>query len=208
MRAARRRPLAALALAGALAGCAQPEVPQDHFYRLAPAPVSPVATATPLPGTVVVLRFSSDGLLGQRPLVFADAESAESLQQYHYHLWTDPPTRMLQDLTVQALRQAAVADTVVTPDLQLRADWEFSGSLRRLEHLHGETPRVVVAVEFGLVRARDGALAWHASYEEEEAAAGGGIADAVQAMSRALSRIFGAASADLAASAAGTADGG
>jgi ABC-type uncharacterized transport system auxiliary subunit len=154
-----------LAAVAALAGCAQQKIPQDSFYRLSnSASVSPAGA--PLDGTLVVPRFLSDGLLSERPVVFALNNSPQRLQQYNYHFWVESPSRMIQELTVDYLRKANLAPRVVTPEFRTPGDYELTGKIKRFEQVQGRPPRAVVTLEFGLYRVRDGHLLHLESYEK------------------------------------------
>ena len=156
----------------ALTGCAGGATPEEHFYRI---PVTlddetvrqsavgqsaavqrgvaqGQAAQNYLDGILEVQRFTADALLGGQRVVFAHTDTPFSLKQYHYHAWADPPPRMLQELTVQVLRRAGVAQEVVTPELRVRPGYELRGNIKHLEHIRGEPSRVKVAVEFALSR--------------------------------------------------------
>ena len=86
---------AIIAMAATLGGCGVPAVPDFTYYRLPrPAPIAP--EASPLYGDIVVDVFGADGLYADQALVYALDADAGELRQYHYQLWTDPPTRVLQ----------------------------------------------------------------------------------------------------------------
>jgi len=82
--------------------------------------------------------------VGQRPLVYAEAGARHALHQYNYHFWADTPPRMAQELTVDMLRAAQVAEPVVTPEVRIRADYELTGKIKLLEHIRGERSSVIV----------------------------------------------------------------
>lgn len=173
-----------------LAGCGQQsKVPQDSFYRLT-APASLAPSATGLDGVLVVSRFLADGLLSERPLVYARPASPEKLQQYNYHFWVESPARMLQELTVDYLRKAAAAPMVVTPELRAAAAYELIGKIKRLEQVRGDDPRAVVSLEFGLYRIKDGSLILLRSYDKSVALNGDDVSAAAAAMSDAVSEVL------------------
>lgn len=189
-------------LAGTLAlslvsGCAGPPAPEDHHFRLVPE--TPAALSAPvLDGPLRVKRFTADGLLAQRPLVYAKSSSPQALQQYNYHFWADVPTVMVQELVVRALRDARVSAQVTTPAHGVDADYELVGRIDRLEHVLGESPSVSVALEFGIVHPGRRELVWLRSYVVERPVDGPGVAAAVNAMSLALSDILSRVVDDLA----------
>lgn len=191
--------LALLAAFGILvvAGCAQVPVPQDHFYRLVVSAPAHRLERPLMPGTLVVNRFLADGLLSERAVVYMTAGAPNELEQYHYRYWSDPPTRLLQDLTIDYLRAAGVAREVVSPAMRARADYTLTGKLKRLELVRGAHPRAVVAVELGIERERDGRLVWLKGYEASRPVASDDVVALAAALGHALDDIFGKVVADL-----------
>lgn len=185
-------PAAALALTTILAGClgSAPPVPRDHYYRIvvsAPA----AAKRNLLPGVLVVEPLQADGLLRERPLLYSLSGKPHEVQQHDYHYWSEAPPRMLQDQMVAYLRRSAIADSVVTPEMRVNADYRLSGKAKRLERLiGGGPPRVFVELELALVRVSDGSLLAIDSYSEEIAATNGDVKAAVVALNQATARIF------------------
>jgi len=180
---------AGLLLCLALAGCAQAPVPPDRFYRLLP-PAPPALDRPALPGTLLVKRFSADGVLAQRAMVHADAAAPGVLYQYHYHFWADAPTALLQAVTVQALRAARVAREVVTPELGVDARYELVGRVRRLEHLLGDAPAAAVSLELIITSAEREAPLVVGDYQLTLPVADASVDTAVDAMSEAVGRIL------------------
>ncbi|MDX1514342.1 MAG: ABC-type transport auxiliary lipoprotein family protein [Gammaproteobacteria bacterium] len=186
-------------LSVALAGCGtQSTVPQDSFYRLtSDGPVTPVGKE--LNGVLVVPRFLSDGLLSERPMVYAAADSPEKLQQYNYHFWIESPARMLQELTVDFLRRSGAASMVVTPEFRAAGAYELIGKIKRLEQIRGAAQRVAVALEFGLYRTKDGQLIFLRTYDQSVPLQGEDVAAAAAAMSGAVNTVLAALARDIAA---------
>lgn len=173
----------------ALAGCGQPQVPQDRFYRLATALPEKTFETPRLEGSLVVERFVADGLISERSIVYATSSDTE-LEQYHYHYWIDSPTRMLQELMVSYLRAVNLATQVVTSEFRIAPDYTLSGKIKRLEQVRGGSPQVVAELEFGLKSRTGGGLLWLKEYRVEEDAADDSVGSAVNALSKAVSRIY------------------
>jgi len=183
---------AALLLAASLGGClgAAPPVPRDNFYRIMVTPPQP-AEAPLFAGIVSVAPLDADGLLRERPILFSSSGGPQKIQQHDYHYWIEPPARMLQAQLVDYLRGSAMADSVVTPELRLAADYEISGKIKRMERLLGSGPaRVVAELELAMVETRTRRLIVVGTYSAEVPTADGDVASSVLALDEALSDIF------------------
>jgi ABC-type uncharacterized transport system auxiliary subunit len=179
------------------AGCLGGPGPADHFYRLAAsAPAHPLA-APRLEGTVEVERFLADGVIAERPLLFARRDAPNEVVQQRYHYWTESPTSLLQEALVGFLRQANLAGTVVTPQLGVQPDWVVRGRIVRFERLTGGgAPVAIVALELSLTRA-GGKLVHVDTYRAERPVAGEGEQAVVDALAGGVAEIYGRFVADI-----------
>lgn len=183
--------IAGLALLGGLTACGSaPPVPEDHFYRLQAVYAGSAPVAKVLAGTVEIDRFVADGLTSERPVVYSEAGKPNEVKAYHYHFWIKAPTVMLRDELVTFLREAGVADTVVTPAMRVQADYVLTGKIKHLEQVIGEPGRTMLEVELGLRRPSDGKLLFLKSYRQENASGGPDVASAVDSLNTALSIIY------------------
>ena len=187
-----RTPVSVLlaAVVALLGACAQPELPSDVWYRLqVPAPAAPAA-APSLGGGLEVARPRAEGVVAERPLVYAEADMPNRFYQYTYHHWAEPPARMLQDELVDYLRAAGAADRVTLPEQRADAEWLLSTRLRGLEQVRGADGHVHVLLEFTLRRAADGALVWTRQMERRRETVDSSLPAAVGAFEAALASIF------------------
>ena len=188
-----KRLLLLAALAPFLAGClgSAPPVPRGHYYRLLVPTPQAGAGAAPLPGILSVELLQADGLLRERPLLYSESGESYELQQHNYHYWNDAPPRMLQDQMVTYLRRSGVSRQVVTPDMRIRADYQVSGKVRRLERLlGGGPPRVFVEIELALLRLTDERVLVVETFSAEEPAGDETVDAAIVALNRATAEIF------------------
>jgi len=172
----------------ALAACAQPELPKDHYYRLQVQ--APDKDKVLFKGTVEVERFLADGLTAGRPIVYSEAGSDHQLLQYHYHFWTEPPVVMLRDQLIDFLRAAKVADMIVSPEMRSRPDYRLTAKIKRLEKIVGAKPSAVVELQLGLQDEQNGDIIHLANYRVEVGAQSDSVGDAVIAMNKALTEIY------------------
>lgn len=176
-----------------LAGCfgSAPPVPRDHYYRLLVSSPVDISAKGRLAGVMRVELLQADGLIRERPLLYSESGASHEVQQHNYHYWTDAPPRMLQDQLVAYLRQSNIARSVVTPDMRVRADYQISGKVKRLERLlGGGPPRVFVELELALVRLSDNTLLLVDNFSDQEEEAGKGVGAAIIALNKATGRVF------------------
>lgn len=118
-----------------LAGCGAATVPDFTYFRL-PRPEPIQALASPLfRDPVVVDVFGADGLYADQALIYAVDPGAQQLRQYHYQLWTDPPTRILQRRLIAQLREAGVAKQVTDELPASKAAIRISGIILRFDRV-------------------------------------------------------------------------
>ncbi|MFQ5785542.1 MAG: ABC-type transport auxiliary lipoprotein family protein [Alphaproteobacteria bacterium] len=176
-----------------LAGCmgSPPPVPRDHYYRIVVPLPAAQSGETLLPGVVSVAPLDADGLLRERPLLYSLSQNGNEVRQYDYYYWTDSPTRMLQSQMVAYLQRSGLARSVVTPALQVSADYEVKGRIKRFERLLGDgPPRVVAELDLALVALDDSRLVVNGSYAAEIDSADDSMDAAVDALNEALAAIL------------------
>ena len=195
------RPIAhavlALAAAVALAGCGAPTVPDFTYYRL-PRPAPLDAAPAPLFGDVVVDVFAADGLYGDQALIYADDPGAHELHQYHYQLWTDPPTRVLQRRMIEQLRKTGVASEITDELPASHPAIRISGTILRFDRAPNGSGGFTATVALKL-RADDpsGLPMLDDYYRAEKPAADASMRATVDAYGAALDEVFAAFYADL-----------
>ena len=76
----------------------------------------------------------SNVLYSERPLVYSDYSSVH-LRQYHYHKWSDPLPRMLQNHLIDFLNKTRAAGMVTSEGARIRPDYIIYGHIKRFDHL-------------------------------------------------------------------------
>ena len=189
-----------VALCSILAGCGGQgvPVPSDRFHRLHVGGPATVYETPRLGGTVEVGRFDADGVLQGREIVFVEHENPNVMHQYQYQLWADPPTRMLQAATVDYLRDARVADQIVTAGLRVEPSYTLTADIKKLEHVIGNSSSVLVELEYSLRDYRRGDLVWVKTYKVAKPVGDSSVSAATEAMSQAVDEILSNLTTDLA----------
>ncbi len=176
----------ALASAFVFAACASGPAPVDHFYRIEVGKPS-ITSGSPLPGTIHVNPLRTDGLIGQRHLLYRQSEGTAEIAQHSYHLWADPPAIAIQTALIGFLRDAGAAAIVMEANARSRPNYTISGRIHQLERVLGDEPAVVVKLDLTVTSA-DGDLLVHESYSERRAAAD--VAESALAIGDAVHGIF------------------
>lgn len=192
------RTTVSLALLATVTGCGSaPPVPEDHYFRLQAVFAGQPATTKLFDGTIEVDRFVADGLTSERSIVYSDKGKSHQVMAYHYQFWIKPPTVMLRDELVSFLREANVADSVVTPEMRIDAKYVLTGKIRHLEQVRGDANRGLLELELGLRDPRSGKLLFLKSYRADNQAGGDGVEDAVESLNTGLSIVYADFLADL-----------
>lgn len=168
------------------AACAGGPAPVDHFYRIEVGKPSSTGGFA-LSGPIHVNPLRTDGLIGQRRMLYRQNEATAEIAQHAYHRWADPPAIALQTALVGFLRDAGAAEIVMEANARSRPDYTISGRIHRLERILGGEPAVVVELELTMMSSK-GELLVHESYRETRAAAD--VAEAARAIGDAVHGIF------------------
>ncbi len=166
-----------------VAACSSPPVPTDTFYNLTSGRSVGADSQMKISGALEVPPFRAEGVINERAIVYRETDTTQ--KQYTYHYWSEPPAIMIQRSVIDALRSAQAFDQVAAPEIRTNRDYELTGILRRLEHVVGDTSKVVVEFDVGLRRIRGNDLVFLKTYRTERDT-GRGVAAAVSTMSAAL----------------------
>lgn len=181
-----------------LSACSPAPVPDVTYYRLPAAqPITRVARAlSSLP--IEVATFRAEGLYAEQAVLYATTPDARALRAYHYQLWSDPPSRHLQDRLTIRLRDSGIAPLVSdrlpasVPALRVR------GRILRYERVKTATGAVMASVAFEMrVEQGGGEPLLEQRYSAEQAAADDSMAGTVNAFGGAVDAAFTKFQADL-----------
>lgn len=171
-----------------VACAAQPPATQDRYYRIDVQ--QPASVGVILPGTLEMEPFGAEGLVAGRAIIHVETEGATTLQEYNYDFWAEPPGIMIRDDLMSYLRDAGVANAIVTPEMRASADYVLSGRVSRLEMVRGPTPKAYVELEIAITKESNGKVRLVKSYGLSVAATDGTVEAAVAAANRGVEAIF------------------
>lgn len=193
--------IAALALGVAACGHVV-EVPDHSYFRMPPPAVLPVSAEQVFDMPIVVGLFAADGLYADRALIHAVDAEARELRQYHYQLWTDPPTRLLQRRLLVELRESAIAPMVIDQLAASQDALRISGLILRFERVPRPEGGWLAAVALKLRADRaDGTPFIDEVYRADVVADGARLVATTDALAKAVDTIFAEFHSDLLAQA-------
>ncbi len=183
----------------ALAGCASgPGIPETTFFRLPPA--AAVESAPPrLDAPLVVEAFYADGVHADQALLYGLDPEGERLRAYHYQMWVDPPTRLLQRRLIRVLAESGIAPLVTGRLPPKTRQYRLQMRIEGFERLpRGEDAWAVrVALRARLDGSDAAAPLLDRAYSRELDVTGRSVRESVRRMGAALDQIHAELIADL-----------
>ena len=182
-----------------LGACSPPAVPDVTYFRMPAAAALPHADKPLSALPIEVEVFTAEGIYAEQALIYSTTPDGSSLRTYHYHLWSDPPTRSLQARLTGALRDsgisALVTDRLPASDQALR----IRGRIVRYERVERaeKSYDVQVALEIR-VEQDSGEPLIEQTYSADAKADDATMASTVRAFAIAVDQVFAKFYADFA----------
>lgn len=174
-----------------LTACSAPQPLPDFRYYALPEPTRVEPLAQPRFDVPLVIDYlRADGVRGERPILYTSAADRIKLLQYHYQLWSEPPTTLVQQFLLRKLDSRRVAP-LVTDQLTLRLPAvRITGDLLRFERArNGESWSAAVSVRLRALYDRGEMPLLDRAYSAEIPAADGNLESSVAAFQQALDHI-------------------
>jgi cholesterol transport system auxiliary component len=184
-----RAPLLA-ALTVLLASCSPPSVPDVTYFRM-PAPATQPRAEKPISVLPIeVETFRAEGLYAEQAVLYAATPDAGALRAYHYQLWSDPPSRALQERLTNRLRDRGLAPLVSDRLPASVQALRVQGRILRFERIKLDNgAKASVAFEMR-VEQGSGEPLLEQSYTAEQPAADDSMAATVTAFATAVDTTF------------------
>ncbi|MEO8672635.1 MAG: ABC-type transport auxiliary lipoprotein family protein [Tahibacter sp.] len=178
-----------LMVAASLAACSSVTVPDMTYFRLPEPGNVDSSTLRQVTLPIDVEVFAADGLYAEQSIIYAIDADARALRGYHYQLWSDPPSRMLQRRLIGLLRRAQ-SGAQVTDRLPASADaLRIDGVILRYDRIQKDGG-FAAEVSMQLRVEHAGQIVLERVYSAEQKAENADIASTVQAFGGAVDRIF------------------
>ena len=176
-----RRTFLFLAVAGISAGCGASR--PVKYYVLDPETSQPTPsgnTSPRFPVTLLVARITSSHLYRDDRLVYGSGPV--QLGTYEYQRWAEPPTEMVQDALISALRSSGQYRSVSAISSNLRGEYILRGHLYALDEVDKPEVAARFSIQLELVDSKTGTSLWTSSYAHDAPVTGKAVGDVVQAL--------------------------
>jgi len=174
-----------------MAGCAgRTKVPDDHFYQLPEFLPTRIFNDHVINTTIAVAPLRSDGLHGERAILYVNSNRPLELHRYHYHHWTESPPRLIQESLLKYLRQSSLVSNVVRYDPGENIDCMINGTLHHFERIvdaDGIKVEVVLELEYSN---QDPGKTWHKEYSVTLPIKNASLHSTIEGFGSALQQIF------------------
>ncbi len=164
-------------------GAARP----SKYYQLTPS-VNPnsATSADPFPVTLILGHIKASHLYREDRIVYSG--KGEEMGTYEYQRWTEPPTEMIEETLLRALRASARYQGVYPAGSASRGDYLLRGQLFDFKEVSRQTLLARVSLDLELRETKSGATVWTHNYTHDEPVTGKDISEVVAALDRNVQR--------------------
>jgi cholesterol transport system auxiliary component len=168
------------------AGCGAAR-PSKYYELTVPGSsggVDPAGDAFPV--TIVMGPLLSSHLYREDRIVYGS--NAEAMGTYEYQRWAEPPTEMIQDVLLRALRASGRYRSVYAQRSSIRGDYLLHGELYDFKEITGAAMSARLVVELELRDTRTGNTVWTHLYNHDEPVSGKAVSAVVTALDHNVQR--------------------
>jgi cholesterol transport system auxiliary component len=195
-----RAPLAASLVASlviGLAGCSAPAVPDQSYFRMPPVAIASPAAAPSSTLPIVIEPYRANGVYNDQAILYATSAEG-SIKAYHYQLWDEAPSTLLQRRLIAELRMRGAAALVTNRLPAALPALRIGGQVEQFERVQSGQGWVVrVRLELHVERNVQSAPLLLKTYAAEVAADNDTIQSSVRAFARAVDQCHDAFWTDL-----------
>lgn len=164
----------------------QAPLPTDHYYHL--PELRDVNSDEKRVGSISVITFQAEGLYQERAILYT--ENQIEIKQYHYHHWTDSPTRLLQERLAERLRLSSISDLVLNT-FEGNSELIIKGQIKAFERLQQKgSESVYVKLLLQVNSNTEHAPILHKEYVQTVVLPSNNITNAIKAFAEAVDLIF------------------
>ena len=183
----RLRPMAVLFLSVVIAGCGAAR-PAKYYELTLPTESVADPSGEVFPVTILMGPILSSHLYREDHIVYAS--KGESMGIYEYQRWAEPPTEMIQDVLLRALRSSGRFRSIYAQRSSMRGDYLLRGHLWEFKEVEVTAPSLSArfALELELRDTKTGATVWNHLYNHDEPVSDKSVSAVVAALNRNVQR--------------------
>lgn len=182
-------PIALAAAAIVLAAGCGAARPSKYYQLTVPGDMAAPANSSAYPITMVVGALTSSALYRDDHIVYGT--SGEQMGTYEYQKWAEPPTEMLHDVLLRALRGSGHYRGVYSLRSTVRGDYLLRGRLYDFKEVPGNAGNALLArvtLDLELRDEKSGAIVWTHFYSFDQPVNGKDVAAVVAALDQNVQR--------------------
>jgi len=167
------------------AGCGAAR-PSKYYELTVPGSSGADPAGDAFPVTIVMGPLLSSHLYREDRIVYGS--NAEAMGTYEYQRWAEPPTEMIQDVLLRALRASGRYRSVYAQRSSIRGDYLLHGELYDFKEITGSAMSARLVLELELRDTRSGNTVWTHLYNHDEPVSGKDVSAVVTALDRNVQR--------------------
>ena len=180
-----RHPISFLLCAALLAGCGAAR-PSKYYQLTVPSNNSADPPDGAVPVTIVMGPLLSSHLYREDHIVYSS--NSEAMGTYEYHRWAEPPTEMIEQILLRALRSSGRYRAVYAQHSSIRGDYLLHGQLYDFKEMTGSSLSARLSLELELRNTKTGESVWTHLYNHDEPVSGKDVSAVVAALDRNVQR--------------------
>ena len=180
-----RHPISFLLCAALLAGCGAAR-PSKYYQLTVPGETGADPPGDALPVTIVMGPLMTSHLYREDHIVYSS--NGEAMGTYEYQRWAEPPTEMIEEVLLRALRSAGRYRAVYAQHSSIRGDYLLHGQLYDFKEMTGSSMSARFALELELRDTKTGSTVWSHLYNHDEPVSGKDVSAVVAALDRNVHR--------------------
>lgn len=168
-----------------LSGCGAAR-PSQYYQLTVPgdAPAAKEVDSTPV--TLLVGTLFAPDLYREDRIVYSTTQ--EEMGTYEYQRWAEPPTEMIQEVLLRALRSSGRYRAVFAHRSDTNGDFLLRGRLYDFKEVSGNGMVARLTVDFEMRDVKSGTTVWTHYYHHDEPVDGKNVAAVVAALDRNVQR--------------------
>ena len=170
-----------IAIVVGIACCCGAARPSKYYQLTISSEISQARAAEPYGVTLLVAPITASHLYREDRIVYS---SGSEMGTYEHQRWAEPPTEMIAEMLVRALRESGRYRAVYSQASSAHGDYILHGHLYDFKEVSGGSLLARVTVELELRELKTGATVWTHLYTYDEPVAHKDVPAVIAALDR------------------------